>query len=81
MSMPGGMKMKKEKKMLRSIELRPSENGGIIAEHRFSSNHPGEEHTFAAEEGHKLAAHLTKHMGMQISGNVADGPETEDAEA
>ena len=36
---------------------------------------------FGRYDGKKLAAHITEHMGIKIPGNVADGHETEDAEA
>ena len=38
-------------------------------------------HTFSASQAREFAAHITKHLGMQIPGNVADGPETEDEKA
>jgi len=73
---------KKPKNELQHIMLSKAENGGVIAEHRMSQ-FDGKEPKFAfgKGEGGKLAEHLTKHLGMQIHGNVADGPETEDAEA
>jgi hypothetical protein len=77
---PKGMKMPKNE--LREMVLRKADNGGIVAEHRMS-NFEGHApmHTFSAGEGAKFAAHISKHLGMQIPGNVADGKETEDAEA
>ena len=65
---------KREKKQLREIVLRKADNGGVVAEHRMSS-FDGKDpvHAFGADEGHKLAAHLTKHLGMKIPGNHADG--------
>lgn len=67
----------KEPAKLRSIEFSKAENGGHIAEHRFESGdgsyHSPEQHVFGADEGHKLLAHVAKHMGIQ-----AEEPETEE---
>jgi hypothetical protein len=74
--------MKKPKNELREMVLRKADNGGIVAEHRMTNyDEKAPMHTFSASEGAKFAAHITKHLGMQIPGNVADGPETEDEKA
>lgn len=73
---------KKMKSTLRVMELRKAQNGGVIAEHRMDgwSGKEPKPHVFAANEGQKLAAHITKHLGMHIPGNAA-APEAEDEEA
>jgi hypothetical protein len=62
---------KEVKKELRHIELRKSANGGVIAEHVHNMydglNKP---HTFAAGEGEKLMAHLSKHLGINFPGRA-----------
>lgn len=65
------------KKVLQSISIERAKNGGHILEHRFSNDGPGyrspESHVFGADEGNKLIAHLSKHLGIQ-----AHQPETEE---
>jgi hypothetical protein len=62
---------KPPKKELRGIELRKSANGGIIAEHNYNvydgMNKP---HTFSGDEGHLLAAHIEKHLGLKMPGRA-----------
>jgi hypothetical protein len=62
-------KMRKNPKpQLESIQLSRAENGGVIARHRMSRFEGKEpEHAFGADEGHKLAAHLTEHLGIKMS--------------
>jgi hypothetical protein len=72
---------KKPKPQLMHIMLSKSDNGGVVAEHRMSGDGwsmKEPKFTFASGEGHKLAEHLTKHLGMQIHGNMADGKEAEE---
>ena len=73
---------KPPKKELREIALRKSANGGVIAEHQHNVydglNKP---HTFGAGEGHLLAAHLEKHLGIKMPGKAAEGTtEVEDGQ-
>lgn len=58
---------KMEKPHLQSIMLKKADNGGVIAEHRMST-FSGKEpvHAFGENEGHMLAAHLTKHLGIKM---------------
>lgn len=70
--------MKRQKKMLRSIEMRKAENGGVIVEHHFESMHPSEEHTFGPEQGHELASHIGKHMEMNLGGKAAEHEEMDE---
>lgn len=59
---------KRPKPQLRSIELSKAENGGVIAEHRMTEYSGKEEkHVFGADEGHKLSAHIEKHLGIKIA--------------
>ena len=57
------------KKVLESVEVKRSANGGFIARHRFDNSGPGsgyhdpEENTF--DSGHEMLAHLAKHMGIK----------------
>ena len=60
---------KREKNVVQEIMLRKAENGGVVAEHhmsRFDGKHPV--HAFGADGGHKLAAHLEKHLGISMGG-------------
>lgn len=73
-------KDRKPAKVFSHMELRPSENGGAIADHHFTSyEHKPEPYTFGPEEGKKLAAHVLEHMGMsrpeaddETGGAIAD---------
>jgi len=58
---------KKSKNELREIVLKKATNGGAIAEHRMSQ-FDGKEpvHAFGKDEGHMLAAHLEKHLGIKM---------------
>lgn len=69
------------KPQLEAIHLSKAENGGVIARHRMSTFAGKEpEHVFGADEGHKLAAHIEKHMGIKMSethGDQSQEPEPE----
>lgn len=59
---------KRPKPQLEAIHLSKAENGGVIARHRMSDYVGKEpEHVFGADEGHKLAGHLEKHLGIKMS--------------
>jgi len=56
-------------KELSHIELREAENGGAVAEHHFTAyEHKPETHVFGTNDGHKLAAHIEKHLGISMPG-------------
>lgn len=56
-------------KELEHIRLTPAENGGAVAEHHFTHyEHKPEMHVFGDGEGHKLAAHIEKHLGIKMPG-------------
>lgn len=60
-----GGKDKIPAKELQEIALRPAENGGVIAEHRFTSyEHKSEPHVFGADEAKALSDHILSHMQM-----------------
>ena len=64
---------KRPKNVLQSIMLHKAENGGVVAEHRMSQFHGKEPmHVFGANEGHKLAAHLTEHLGIAMPGKAEE---------
>jgi hypothetical protein len=80
-------KMRKNPKpQLESIHLSKATNGGVIARHRmtiFDGKEP--EHVFGAEDGHKLAQHLEKHLGIKMTigethGEQSQEPKTEPGE-
>ena len=57
---------KKPPKVFKSMVLKHAENGGHIAEHHFENyEHEPEPHVFGKDEGHKLLAHVAKHMGIE----------------
>jgi hypothetical protein len=63
------MPAKKPAKELEHIRLEEAENGGVIATHHFTSyKHKPEPHVFGDGEGHKLAAHIEKHLGIKMPG-------------
>ena len=63
---------KKPAKQLEHIRLEEAENGGVIATHHFTHyDHKPEPHVFGDGEGHKLAAHIEKHMGIKMPGKSA----------
>lgn len=55
------------KNQLAAIELKKADNGGVVAQHRMTQ-FDGKEpvHAFGKEEGHMLAAHLEKHLGIKM---------------
>jgi hypothetical protein len=62
---------KKMPKILHHIELTAAQNGGAMAEHSFTHyEHKPEVHVFGANEGHKLAAHIEKHLGIKMPGRA-----------
>lgn len=62
------------KKELDRIELKEAENGGVIAEHHFTSyEHKPEPHVFGDGDGHKLAAHIEQHLGIKMPGRAKSG--------
>jgi hypothetical protein len=69
MQEPAQPNPKRPRAELRHIELQKAENGGVIAQHRmnyFDGKEPV--HAFGADEGHKLAAHIEKHLGIKMEG-------------
>jgi hypothetical protein len=78
---------RKPKKELAHIEVHPGEAGGAALYHVFTHyEHPKEgPHIFGSEEGQKMVAHLSKHLGMEMgSQKSAAGKsksETEKSEA
>lgn len=82
-SMP---KKGKSEHKLRSIEIERAANGGFIASHRFHNSGPGEykepeQHTFGADEGKKLIAHLGEHLGIETAKASEEPKEEEPGEA
>ena len=58
---------KRPKPQLEAIHLSKAENGGVIARHHMSEYVGKEpEHAFGAEDGHELAAHIEKHLGIKM---------------
>jgi hypothetical protein len=71
----------KPKPQLESIQLSKAENGGVIARHRmttFDGKDP--EHVFGADEGHKLAQHLEKHLGIKVKMSETHGEQSQEPE-
>lgn len=67
------------KPQLEAIHLSKAENGGVIARHRMSDYVGKEpEHVFGADEGHKLAAHLEKHLGIKMKMSETHGAPSEE---
>jgi hypothetical protein len=72
---------RKPKPELEAIHLSKAENGGVIARHRmseFAGKEP--EHVFASDEGHKLAQHLEKHLGIKIKLSETHGEQSQEPE-
>ena len=68
---------RKEPKVLEHIRLTPAENGGVVAEHHFTSyEHKPETNVFGENEGKELFAHLSEHLG--IKHDMKSAPEAED---
>jgi hypothetical protein len=60
---------KAPKKEFDHMELKEAENGGAVATHHFTSyEHKPEIHAFGKDEGHKLSAHIEKHLGIKMPG-------------
>ena len=70
-------------KELREYSIEKADNGGHIAKLRFHQEngpyHEPESHVFGADEGHKLIAHMSKHMGLK--GASAKAEESAEGEA
>lgn len=67
------------KSVLESIQLKKADNGGVVASHRMTRYEGAEPvHAFGADEGHLLAAHLTKHLGIKMSGETSQEAEKEE---
>jgi hypothetical protein len=69
------------KSVLESIQLKKADNGGVVANHRMT-RFDGKEpvHAFGAEDGHLLAAHIEKHLGIKMTetkGKQSEEPEVE----
>lgn len=60
---------KKPPQFLRHMELQKADNGGVVARH-VMNNYDGKDavHAFGDGEGHKLAAHIEKHLGIKMPG-------------
>ncbi len=70
---------KKPKPQLEAIHMSKAENGGVIARHRMSEYMGKEpEHVFGADEGHLLAAHIEKHLGIKMKMSETHGKESEE---
>lgn len=69
----------KPKAQLEAIHLSKATNGGVIARHRmttFDGKEP--EHVFGAEDGHKLAQHLEKHLGIKMTMAETHGEQSQE---
>lgn len=59
------------KKELQHIQMKQAENGGVIAEHHFTSyEHKPEPHVFGEGDGKGLAAHIEEHLGIKMPGRA-----------
>ena len=69
-------------KELEHIRLTPAENGGVSAEHHFTSyEHKPEMHVFAAGQQKQLMSHLQQHLGMTLPGkSKTESVESEEQE-
>lgn len=69
------------KAKLSEISIKKADNGGVVVNHRmtrYEGNEPV--HAFGAEDGHLLAAHIEKHLGIKMSethGKSSEEPEKE----
>ena len=70
--------MKREPKAkLAEISMKKADNGGVVVNHRMSRYDGAEPvHAFGADEGHLLAAHIEKHLGIKMS--ETKGPQSEE---
>ena len=56
-------------KQLHHLEMRGGESGGVSVEHHFTNyEHKPEMHVFGDGDGHMLAAHIEKHLGIKMPG-------------
>jgi hypothetical protein len=55
------------KNVLRSLSIEKTANRGVVV-HHLMSNFEGKDpvHVFGAADGHLLAAHLQKHLGIKM---------------
>lgn len=69
---------KKSPQFLRHMRLEPAQNGGVVVHHEMNNWDEKKQlpHTFSSEDGHKLAAHIEKHLGIKMPGK-AEGREGE----
>lgn len=64
------------------LEVHPAQEGGAVVHHfhehpdGFGTREHGEAAAFGSDDGHKLAAHIAKHIGISMPGKA----ETESAE-
>lgn len=72
-------------KVLESIEVKRSANGGFIARHRFDNSGPSmagyhepEEHTFGKDQHGQLMSHLKEHLGIKKAAKAAADDEDGD---
>ena len=71
------------KRKLSHLEVRKAKNGGHIVRHHFANfEHEPEEHTFGADEGEAMIAHVSKHMGVKAEAKeeAAEPEEEEEGE-
>lgn len=80
--MPVSRVPKKPPKEFSHMEIHPGEDGGAVVTHHFTSyEHKPEMHPFSDGDGHKLAAHIEKHIGIAMPGkSVAKEDEPEEEE-
>ncbi len=58
---------RKPKNVLEHIKLKKADNGGVVAEHSMTSFEGKQPvHAFGKDEGHLLAAHIEKHLGIAM---------------
>ena len=64
------------KNVLEHIQIKKADNGGVVASHHMT-RYDGKEpvHAFGADEGHLLAAHLEKHLGIKMAASKSEEPE------
>ena len=69
--------MKREVGKFHHMELSSAANGGVIATHFHAGadgygmrEHPAGPHAFGENEGHLLAAHIEKHLGITMPGRA-----------
>lgn len=70
----------KRPKTFHHMTIEAGENGGHVMTHHFDGyeNQP-EVHAFGPKQGRDAAAHVIKHMGMDVSKQLSDGENHEDS--